>query len=90
MKLLVEIDLTNADLTLFEAYERAVLTLLPEHGGRLEARVRSLDGAREHHLIAWGDAAGYAAYRNDPRRLALSDDWAQCGARASVVEVADV
>jgi hypothetical protein len=37
----VTIDLTNANLEAFEAYEARVLPLLGKHGGRLEMRVRS-------------------------------------------------
>ncbi len=87
MRLLVEIDLSSADLTLFDAYEAAVLALIPEHGGKVEARVRTTDGRREVHPIAFPSAAAFDAFKADPRRLARSADFQRCGARSEVTEV---
>ena len=44
MQLLAYFDLTDADRTLFQAYETLVLPYLADHGGRMERRLRSLDG----------------------------------------------
>ena len=84
---LVTIDLADANLELFEAYEAKVLPLLEKHGGRLEMRVRSLDGRCETHLLFFPDAQCAADYRSDPARLAVLSEWDRCGARSTVVEV---
>ena len=63
MRLLVTIDLTRADLGLFESYEAKVLPLVAKYGGRHELRVRSLDASSETHLLYFPDAHGYQAYR---------------------------
>lgn len=84
---LVTIDLFGADLTLFEAYEAKVLPLVAKHGGRLEQRLRSLDGTSEVHLLNFPDAAGFEAYRADPARLAAQADWDACRASSVAVEV---
>ena len=80
---LVTIDLRNADLALFEAYEAKVLSRLGLYGGRLEIRVRSLDEALETHLLSFPDAVAYEAYRADPERVAAQNQWETCGARSS-------
>jgi uncharacterized protein (DUF1330 family) len=90
MRRLVTIDLTSADVSAFEAYERKVLALLADHGGRLEFRVRSVDGTSETHLLQFPDAGAYDAYRADPRRQALQDEWGRCGATSSAVDVEPV
>ncbi len=84
---LVTIDLRNADLALFDAYEAKVLPLAAKHGGRLEIRVRAVDGGSETHLLRFPDEAAFEAYRNDPQRLAVRDMWERCGAVATAVEV---
>lgn len=87
MLLLVTIDLSAADVALFDSYEARVLPLLATHGATLEARVRALDGQREIHLLHFPDAQAFAAYRADPQRESAQPLWAQCGARSEVVEV---
>jgi hypothetical protein len=87
MRRLVTIDLANADIAAFESYEAKVLSLVGGHGGRLELRVRAVDGTSETHLLHFPDAAAYEAYRADPRRQALQDEWRSCGATTSAVEV---
>ena len=84
---LVAIDLSNADIPAFEAYEEKVLALVPEHGGRLEMRVRSVDGRTETHLLYFPDEQAFDRYRSDPRRIALAPAWERCGARADVTSV---
>jgi hypothetical protein len=54
----------------FQAYENAVLPLLPEHNGRLERRLRNADGTVEIHVITFASAADHQNYRSDPRRTA--------------------
>jgi uncharacterized protein (DUF1330 family) len=90
MKLLIQIDLTDADLDRFEAYEQAVLALLPDHGGVLELRVRGVDELVETHVIAFASEAQFDDFVHDPRRIALAQDWVDCGARAERWRVADV
>lgn len=87
MRLLVTIDLANADLAAFERYEAKALGLLPRYGGRLEMRVRTLDGAAETHLLSFPDEAAFEAFRTDPERLALAAQWEACGARSVVQPV---
>ena len=56
----------------FQAYEDAVLPLLPDHGGRLERRLRNADGTLEVHIVSFASRAGFDSFRNDPRRTAAS------------------
>lgn len=62
-----------SDIAAFQAYERVVLPLLPDHGGRLERRMRSADGTLEVHLLAFESPAALDRYRTDPRRVAAAD-----------------
>jgi uncharacterized protein (DUF1330 family) len=79
---LVAIDLSNADIPAFEAYEARVLSLVAQHGGRLEMRVRSLDGRVETHLLYFPDEQAFDCYRSDPRRIALASEWEKSGAKS--------
>jgi hypothetical protein len=54
----------------FQAYEEAVLPLLPEFNGRLERRLRNQDGTVEVHIVSYASDADRQNYRNDPRRAA--------------------
>jgi len=87
MLLLVEIDLANADLALFESYEARVLPLLPNHRATLVERLRAFDGRSETHLIDFPDADSLAAFRADPVRIAAQTLWASCRASAMSKEV---
>lgn len=82
MRLRLQIDLTDADLVLFEQYEDAVLALLPAHGAVLELRERAPDGLGETHLIRFPDQAAFDAFIADPRRLAFAQFWSASGAKA--------
>jgi uncharacterized protein (DUF1330 family) len=84
---LVTIDLTDADVAMFEAYEAKVLPLVEKHGGRLELRVRALDGRSETHLLYFPDAKAAEDYRADPARIAVLGEWEACGAKAVVQDV---
>jgi hypothetical protein len=87
MLLLVQIDLSNADVPLFEVYEKKILGLLGAHGARLEARLRSKDGLTEFHLLEFPDAAALEGFRADPARLGAQDMWKRCGASSAITEV---
>ena len=90
MKLIVQFDLTDADLVAFEAYEAAVLPLLAEHGGVLEQRLRAVDDASETHMIRFPTRADFEAYVADPRRLIQADTYTASRARTAHWEVRDV
>ena len=87
---LVTIDLGRAELDVFEAYEAKVLPLVDKHGGRLDLRVRAVDGSSETHLLYFPDVEAYEAFRADPFRQAAQDEWLSCGATSSAVEVETV
>ena len=84
---LVTIDLSQADLDVFERYEASVLALLPKQRGRLELRVRALDGQTETHLPHFPDEQAFDAFLSDPARLVLADEWKRCGARSTIQHV---
>ena len=84
---LVTIDLTGADLERFESYEDTVLSLAGKHGGRLELRLRAVDGSSETHLLFFPDTQAFENYRADPERLSAQDVWRASGAKSSVIEV---
>ena len=90
MLLLVTIDLSQADLAAFERSEAKALDLLPRYGGRLEMRVRTVDGQSETHLLSFPDEAAFEAFRSAPERLALAAEWEACGARSVVQPVARI
>lgn len=77
-------------VALFQAYEARVLPLLADHGGRLERRLRTAGQTMEVHILRFSSAAGFAAFRADPRRAALAGELARSGAVTEVVEVTDV
>jgi hypothetical protein len=55
----------------FDAYERAVLPLLPRHGGELKQRLRHVheDGAwTEVHVVAFADERCLDRFRADEER----------------------
>ena len=90
IRILVQIDLAEADLPKFEAYERAVLALLPDHGGALECRFRGVDRPLETHLLSFPSSAAFEAYLSDARRTALAPAWRDCGAKAERWEVMEI
>jgi len=87
MLLRVQIDLSDADVALFDQYEEGVLALLPDYGANLIERIRSIDGRTETHLLEFPDADALARFRADPRRAGLQDLWVRCGASAVATEV---
>lgn len=90
MNILVQINLSGADLSLFDAYERQVLALLPKYGAALEARVRSCDDRQEVHLLHFPDPDAFEAFRNDPARLAAQDIWNRSGATSCSEKVTHI
>jgi hypothetical protein len=73
-----------------QRYEDAVLALLPRHGGTLERRTRSIDGASEVHLIRFAGRAGYDSFMADPERAALRAEAGEAAPTTRVIEVDDV
>ncbi|CAL9428695.1 hypothetical protein [Streptomyces sp. enrichment culture] len=82
--------LPEGGLDAFDAYERAVLPLLAEYGGRLERRVRTLDDRVEAHLVAFPGEDDVAAYRLDPRGSAAAPLLESSGASVELLAVRDV
>jgi hypothetical protein len=87
MLLLVQIDLSDADIAVFEAYEDRVLALLGGYGARLDTRLRSKDGSTETHVLEFPDVTAFEGFRADPARLAMQAMWESCGAVSVVTEV---
>lgn len=88
MLMLAQIELSRANLALFDEYEAKVLTLLEQYGARLEERLRFTDGTAELHLLYFPDAKALAAFRGDPMRASVQHIWEQSGASATLKEVA--
>ncbi|MFG2058785.1 hypothetical protein ACGFI9_32665 [Micromonospora sp. NPDC048930] len=82
--------LPDAGLDAFDSYERAVLPLLAEHGGRLERRLRSLDDRVEAHLVSFPTEEDFTAYRADPRRHTATPLLESSGAAVELLAVRDV
>jgi antibiotic biosynthesis monooxygenase (ABM) superfamily enzyme len=89
-QVLVIFHLTRADLGRFEAYERAVLSLLERHTGHLERVVRAKGSEIEVHLLQFDTREDFERFRADPQRLALTQQFSQSGAEAEIYEVHDV
>jgi len=72
------------------AYEDRVLSLLPEHGGRVVQRARGTepgDGPCEVQLLESASQAALDAYTNDPLRTALAADRDAAIARTQIIPV---
>ncbi|MFE0425538.1 hypothetical protein [Streptomyces sp. NPDC058953] len=74
----------------FEGYERVVLPLLAEYGGRLERRLRSVDDRVEAHLVTFPDGKDLDAFRADARRVAAAPLLESSGAAVELLAVRDV
>jgi hypothetical protein len=74
----------------FQAYEDAVLPLLPEFKGCLERRLRSSDGTVEIHILSFASAADRENYRSDPRRTAQTWLLERSRAKSELLAMADV
>ncbi len=73
-----------------QSYEDGVLGLLARHGGDLQRRLRSVDGATEVQIIRFASSAGLDGFMSDPDRLALRAAVGDAVPVARVVEVRDV
>lgn len=87
MLMLVQIDISEAEMGAFEDYETRVLALLGNHGGKILERLRSIDGKSEVHLLHFSDACALEAFRADPARIALQELWLTSGALSRLTEV---
>lgn len=87
MLILVQIDLSSANIRLFDDYETRVLALLEKHHGKLLERLRSTNGQCEFHLLHFPSADALNAFRADPAREALQELWGQSGASSQLNEV---
>jgi uncharacterized protein (DUF1330 family) len=85
--LLVRVPVTGVER--FEEYERLVLPLLDEHGGRLERRLRSPDRLTEIHIVRFESRQAFAGYREDPRRAEQAHLLSESGAAIELLEVDD-
>jgi len=90
MHKLVEIDLTNADVALFEEYEKQVISVLHKYGARLESGVRSTNGKTETHILYFPNATSFEGFLSDSVRAELQDDWQRAGAVATVTDVEEI
>lgn len=87
MLILVQIDISETEIALFEDYETQALALLGKHGGELLERLRSTNEKSEVHLLYFPDTDALGAFRADPARAALQEPWLKCGASSSLTEV---
>jgi len=87
---LVVIDLSAADVSLFEQYEKGVIPLLSRYGGTMAFGVRSADGMTEMHLLSFADTSSFENFLADPDRAEWQDKWKLTGARATVTTVTDI
>jgi hypothetical protein len=73
------------------AYEDRVLSLIPEHGGRVRQRARGTgaDGQPlEIQILEFPAAPALDAYMSDHRRQALAGERDQAVARTEIIDVA--
>jgi uncharacterized protein (DUF1330 family) len=61
-------DIPSGSEAGFQAYESAVLPLLPRHGGRLERRLRTGDSLTEVHVVSFSSQEGFESYLADEER----------------------
>ena len=87
MILHAHIDLSKADLAIFEAYENAVIPLLDRYGITMVVRLRAKDGASEVHVLDTPDMATMQRFRDDPERAAVQHMWDDSGATGVVTQM---
>ncbi|WP_062770887.1 hypothetical protein [Sphingopyxis terrae] len=87
MLILVQLDISKAEMDAFDEYETQVLALLGNHGGKILERLRSIDGKSEIHLLHFSDPNALETFRSDPDRTALQELWLKSGASSSLTEV---
>ena len=79
----------EAGVDQFRHYERAVMSLLADHGGHLQRRLVNEDSTVEVHVLAFPSAEAFAGYRSDPRRELHGDPLDSSGAQIQVFELRD-
>ena len=73
---------------LLAQYEDRVLALLPDHGARIDARVRALEGPfTEIQILEFPSEQALVDFQNDPRRTDLSEIRNAVIASATVIRV---
>ena len=90
MLLVQTIRIPEEGIDAFRQFEAAVLPLLAGHGGTLERRLRSIDGATEIHIVSFVSHEALDSYRADPRRQERLDLLRDSRATSELVEVVDV
>ena len=89
IRVVVQIDLSAADLDSFEAYESEVLELLEDHGARLHVRLRGRDRPAEIHILSFPSRESRQNYLADPRREMLQPLFKQSGAKSDIWEAVE-
>ena len=74
----------------FQRYETAVLSLLSDHHGRLDRRLRSADEQTEVHVVSFPSADHFQSYRDDPRRAEQSQLLEDAHPQIELYELIDV
>ena len=87
---LIVVNLTAADKSRFETYERKVIPLLDKYGGRMQSGVRSVDGMTETHILFFPDVTSFEAFLSDPVRTQLQGEWQLTGATTTITDVIEV
>ena len=88
--LAVVVEMPDGAVADGQGYEDAVLRLLARHGGRLERRLRSIDGVAEVQIIRFVSPAALDAFMTDPERLALRATVGDGAPTARVLHVRDI
>ena len=88
--LVAVVDMAAGHVEAGQAYEDAVLALLPRHGGSLDRRMRDATGAAEVHVIGFESRTGYESFMADPDRLALRATLGDAAPTTRVLEVRDL
>jgi hypothetical protein len=73
----------------FAEYERLVLPLVGQHGGRLERRLVTADRLIEVHLVWFPSTEAFSRYRDDDRRTAHAHLLAKSAAEIELLELGE-
>lgn len=84
---MVTINLSKADIAIFDEYEAQVLPLLAQHGAQILHRLRAADGRSEFHLLEFPNAQAFTAFQADPTRASLQHLWIKSGASTTITQV---
>jgi hypothetical protein len=74
----------------FRRFESTVLPLLPKYDGRLERRLRALDGRVEVHIVSFPSGEALERYAADPVRQQHLHLLHESHAAPELLEVTDV